>query len=340
MMQKLRSTLIELSKARMITLSLVVIFVIITTGFSVLSPNFFKLNNFKSIITNLGTIGLVVIGETVVILAGGFDLSVGSIVGLASLLLVGMLDVPKPLPLPIVLFIITIFGMGLGSINGALVSILGINPIIATLATMAIFRGFSYMYVQQVAYLENPRFLQIGKGYFYGTIPYTIVYIVALMLITTFILKYTRLGRNMYLTGSNAYAAKLAGINAVAVRFTTYMISGITSTFAAIVLTSQVAMWRPGFGSGYEMEAITAVVLGGVSLRGGQGDLLSVFLAILILSTISNGLVLTDVNIYFRIIIKGVLLILVVAIDALRMAGLGSLRKRQSEPLSGKPEKE
>ena len=326
---KLQQIVGELHGIRMTSPTLVAIFVIIIICFSVLSPNFFKPNNFKSIVSNLGTIGLVVIGETTVILSGGFDLSVGSIVGLDSLLLVGLLDRPKPLPLPIVLLVIIFFGMALGGVNGTLVSILGINPIIATLATMAIFRGFSYMYVEQVSIIKNREFLQIGTGYLWSAIPYTLIYVVLLMLLASWLLKYTRIGRRMYLTGANAYAAMLAGVNPVATRFCTYVISGVTSTLASIVLTSQVAMWRPGFGSGYELEAISAGVLGGVSLKGGQGNLLSVFLAILILATIANGLVLTDVSIYFRIIIRGALLIMVVGIDSIRSLGF-SFKKRRA----------
>lgn len=315
-----KKLLSSIAQMRTITISLVIMYIIVVLFFSLLSPHFFKANNFKSIITNLGTVGLVVVGESVVILAGGFDLSVGSIVGLQSLILIGFLDMSQPLALPVILFFLIIFGSALGGVNGIIITKVGINPIITTLGTMAIFRGFSYIYVEQVAYVENPYFLQIGKGYFLNAIPYTIVYIIVSMIVMTFVLKYTRFGRSMYLTGANAYSARLVGINTNYVKFFTYIISGIMSTLASIVLTSQVAMWRPGFGMGYELEVITAAVLGGVSLEGGQGDLLSVFLAILILATISNGLVLTDVNIYYRMVIKGILLIVVVAIDALRSA--------------------
>jgi len=300
------------------TVALVILYIVMVIFFSMVSPYYFTVSNFLSIFSNLGITGIVAIGMMVVMLAGGFDLSVGSMVGLVGVFIARMFNIAHPPPLPVIILIGMLIGPALGAINGIIITRVGINPLIATLGTMAIFRGFCYIYAMQVARIYDPIYLALGRSYLFKYIPISFLYMVLLMLLMDFILRYTRFGRNVFAVGGNVYAARAVGINTDRVKFYTYVISGIMCSFAAVILTAQLGMGRPEFGTGYELEIITALALGGVSLSGGKGDFIGVFLAILILGSIGNGMVLMNVPIYLRMVIKGAILILAVTIDSLR----------------------
>ena len=301
------------------TPALIVLYVLMVIFFSLFSPYYLTVTNFLSILSNLSIAGIVAVGMTVVILAGGFDLSVGSMVGLIGVFIARMFNMGQPPPLSLIILIGMLIGPALGAVNGVIITKVGINPIITTLGTMAVFRGICYIYAMQVARIYNPVYLAIGRGYLFGYIPNSFLYMILLMLLMAFILKYTRFGRRLFAVGGNVYAARVVGINTDWVKFITYVISGLMCSIAAVILTAQLGMGRPEFGTGYELEVITAVVLGGVSLAGGRGDFLGVFLAILILGSIGNGMVLMNVSIYLRMVIKGAILILAVTIDALKV---------------------
>ncbi len=196
---------------------------------------------------------------------------------------------------------------------------------------MAFARGLASWFaldfeVLKVGRIFDDGFLQISRLYLPAgkqIIPITLVYVVVLYLIASFVLKNTRYGRNIYAVGSNEYAARLAGINTSRIKFFSYVISGVGAAFAGVILVAQLSLGRDDAGLGAELEVITVVVLGGVSIAGGKGNLLGVFIAILILGVIRNGMVhletVTGLSYYYREIVKGGILLLAITIDAARI---------------------
>jgi ribose/xylose/arabinose/galactoside ABC-type transport system permease subunit len=206
----------------------------------------------------------------------------------------------------------------------------GINPVITTLGMMAFARGLASWFSLEIPALKLGRifdqnFLLISRLFLpRGTqiIPITLIYIIVLYVVFSLVLRYTRYGRNVYATGSNEYAARLAGINVTRIKFSAYMLSGIMSSLAGVILLAQLSLGRDDAGTGAELEVITAVVLGGVSLGGGKGNLLGVIIAIIIIGIIRNGMVhleqVTGISYYWREVVKGAILILAISIDAAR----------------------
>lgn len=322
------------SKSMVPALSLILFMLVLF--FSLMTESFFSFTNFRAIISNIPVIAIMAVGMTFVLLIGGLDLSVGSILGITAVSIV----IFHHLGLPTVAVIIAGLCIGalFGSINGLIVTKVGINPVITTLGMMLFARGLASLFALEIEAVRigrifDQKFLSIARLYLpRGTniIPITMIYIIVLYGMALFILKSTRYGRNIYAVGSNSYSARLAGINTARIKFLSYVISGIMAAFAAIILVAQLSLGRDDAGTGMELQVITAVVLGGVSLTGGRGNLLGVLIAVLILGVISNGMVhlekVTGLSYYWREVVKGAILILAIAIDALRIR---AARKKQ-----------
>ena len=194
----------------------------------------------------------------------------------------------------------------------------GINPIITTLGTLAIIRGVCYFWANL-----NPRILNVfvqnlGRIYIGNVFPITTVYIIVAFVILTLVLKFTRFGRDLFTIGGNENLARLAGIPVDRIKIISYVISGFFCSIAGLLLISQLGSGRPEYGTGAELEVLTIIVLGGVVVGGGKGNFLGVFIALIIIQTISNGMVLLDVPVFIRTVVKGALLVLVISIDAIR----------------------
>ena len=205
-----------------------------------------------------------------------------------------------------------------GLINGLIITKVGINPIITTLGTLAFFRGVCYFWANLNPRIYNVFVQNIGRIYLGNVFPITTLYIIVTFIILTLILKFSRFGRDLYTIGGNEPLARLAGIPVDRVKIISYVISGFFASIAGLLLISQLGSGRPEYGTGAELEVLTIVVLGGVAVGGGKGNYLGVFIALAIIQTISNGMVLIDVPVYLRMVVKGALLVLVIAIDALR----------------------
>lgn len=300
------------------TLSLIILYLVMVLIFSLSSPHYFTVTNFKSIISNLAVDGILAAGVVIVMIAGGFDLSVGSLMGLVGVFIAKLFRMGIDIPILVIILIALCIGPLLGLINGLIITKVGINPIITTLGTLAIFRGICYMWADQVARIYNYDYILIGQGWLANLIPYSFIYLIIFFVVLALILKFTRFGRNLYTVGGNEYLARLAGINTEKIKLMSYVISGLFCSFAAIVLTARLGSGRPEYGTGAELDVLTIAVLGGVAVGGGKGNYLGTFIALLIIGSISNGLVLLDVPVFLRMVIKGALLILAVSIDALR----------------------
>jgi len=303
-----------------ITPSLIIVYLAMIIFFSSLNPLFVSLQNIKGILANLGINGIMAVGLTVVILTGNFDLSIGSVLGVTAVICAKLFNIQNAtIPIPIIILAGIMVGVIIGALNGFLVTVVGINSIITTLGTLAIFRGLAYMYATEASLIYNDRFLFIGRGYLFKDIPLTFVYMIAIIVIMYLILRFTKFGRNIYFTGANFYASKLAGINTRRNIFVAFIISGIAASIGGILMSSQLAFGQGVFGIGFEFRILTICVLGGISLAGGRGTLVGVLVATLILGSISNGLTLINVPINWRETFQGLILIIAILIDSIRV---------------------
>ena len=318
--------------------ALTLLLVILVLLFSLFTKNFFTLGTFKAIASNFPIIAIVSIGMTFVLLIGGLDISVGSILGFTAVNVVLFHDYFERIGVPLVwlpwLVVLLSLGTGLvlGIINGLIITRVGINPVITTLGMMALARGMASWFalgfeILKTGKITDQAFLNLARTYLPSAktaiIPITLVYLIVLYAVAIFILKYTRYGRNVYAVGANEYAARLAGVNVRRIKFTSYVISGAMAGLAGAILVAQLSLGRDDAGLGIELEVITAVVLGGVSMAGGKGNLFGVIIAVVILGVIRNGMVQLQATIglsyYWREVVKGFILILAISIDAARI---------------------
>ncbi len=289
-------------------------------GISLLSPNFATIGNFLSLLRQSSINGLIAFGMTLVILTGGIDLSVGSILAFttaitARLILMG---VTSPLAILIALLLGSIFGL----ITGFIITKGRIQPFIATLISMTVFRGLTLIFsngkpisgVTSADNFSSAFLIFVGKGTFLG-VPTPVWILVIVFIVLYFLLNNTTYGRKIYATGSNEKAASLAGINTIKTKMSVYAISGFMSALAGIILLSRLGSAQPTLGSGYELDAIAAGALGGISLSGGRGKITGTLIGILIIAVLNNGLNIIGVSSYYQDVIKGLVILIAVLSD-------------------------
>ncbi|MCD8894716.1 ribose ABC transporter permease [Mammaliicoccus sciuri] len=282
---------------------------------SIINSAFLDLSNLLNLLRQVSINGLIAFGMTFVILTGGIDLSVGSILALSSaftaILITSGLD-------PIVALIVGVLGgFLLGVFNGVLVTFGSMAPFIATLATMTIFRGLTLVVTDgnPITNLGDSYMFQLfGKGYFFG-IPVPAVTMIIVFIILAIILQKTTFGRHTYAIGGNEVASKISGIKVNRVKILIYGISGLMSALAGAILTSRLNSAQPTAGTSYELDAIAAVVLGGTSLTGGKGRIVGTFIGVLIIGVLNNGLNLLGVSSFYQQVVKGIVILIAVLID-------------------------
>lgn len=282
--------------------------------FSLLSKRFLMPDNIFNILRQVSIVGIISVGMTFVMLTGGIDLSCGSVVGVACVgaaLLMTKYGV-NPVPAAIIMCVI---GMVLGVVNGFFIAQLGIPPLIATLGMMTSVRGIAYIITGGLPVFGfDPRFTQLGQGYI-GIIPIPVVIMIIVFLFGAMYLAKTRPGRHIYGVGGNEEASRLSGVHVKKIKYLVYAVAGFMSALAGIVLLSRINSGQPNAGSGYEMDVITAVVLGGVSMTGGQGKIGKVIVGVLIMGILTNGMTMLSVYEYTQQFVKGMVLIAAVAFD-------------------------
>jgi len=299
------------------TFSLVIAYILLCAIFSILSPYFLTFKNIQNLGLYAAIIGIMAAGLTVPMLVGCLDLSQYATAALSGVLST-ILVMNNNWPAGFVLVVVFLTGIIIGFMNGFIVAVLKINPMIATMATMLIIRSFCYITTKGATLLFQHKFLNsLGTGYTL-LLPNSLWFMIFIFLILGYILKYTVFGRNVYAVGANAKASHLAGINIKKVQIISYIISGIAASFAGLLQTTQVGAAVPSSGSGSEMEVISAVILGGLSLAGGEGDLKGTLLGTLFIITVTNGLTLLSVQSYYQMLVRGLILLLAVYIDILR----------------------
>ena len=282
---------------------------------SIMEPDFLTLNNLFNILRQVSINALIAFGMTFVILTGGIDLSVGSILALSSAFVAGLMTDGTSAILAVLAGLIV--GAIMGALNGMVISLGKVAPFIATLATMTIFRGLTLVYTdgKPITGLSQGGWFELfGRGYFW-IFPVPVVTMLIAFAVLYFILKKTTFGRYTYAIGGNEEAAKLMGIQVNKVKIMIYALSGLMAALAGIILTSRLNSAQPTAGTSYELDAIAAVVLGGTSLSGGRGWIVGTLIGALIIGTLNNGLNLLGVSSFFQLVVKGLVILFAVLAD-------------------------
>ncbi|MCM3410161.1 ABC transporter permease subunit [Metabacillus litoralis] len=293
---------------------------IITIILSVVSPNFMTVDNILNVLRQVSINALIAFGMTFVILTGGIDLSVGSILALASAVTASMLASGVDPILAILVGLLA--GAIMGAINGFIITKGKVAPFIATLATMTVFRGLTLVYTdgRPITGLSSSElFVLMGKGYV-GWVPVPVIWMLITYAILYFILKKTTFGRRVYAIGGNEEAAILSGIRTDRVKIWIYSITGLLSALAGIILSSRLNSAQPTAGASYELDAIAAVVLGGTSLSGGRGWIFGTLVGALIIGVLNNGLNIMNVSSFYQQVVKGGVILLAVLLDRKKAA--------------------
>lgn len=295
---------------------LFIVFIFICIVFASLSPIFLRPSNLINVMRQVSVIGTAAVGMAILMISGGIDLSIGSHLAFAGLVVAIMMN-QFGLPIPLSIVITLIVSILIGFVNSFLVTKIKIPPLIATLGMMSALRGLGYVITRGYPIYDFPTsFMMIGKGYI-GPIPIPVIIMLTVFIAGFVLLTKTPLGRYFYSLGGNEEATRLSGIDLTKVRLIAYSICAALTGLAGLILLARINSAQPSVGAGFELDVITAVVLGGVSISGGEGKMPNVLLGVLIIGIISNGLVLLNVHDYYQMVIKGLTLLVAVGIDKL-----------------------
>ncbi len=285
----------------------------LTIIFSISTDKFLTLGNLFNVARQMSVVGICAVGMTFVILMGAMDLSVGAVIGVASVTAATMMS--NGIHPVIASLTAILLGTLIGLVIAFIVNTTNIVPIIVSLGMMTALRGVCYIVADGMPIYGIPEeFLFLGQGYLWN-IPMPVVVMVAVFVIGYIILEKTIIGRFVYGTGGNEDAARLSGVSVKTVKYFVFAVEGTLAALAGIILLSRVNSGQPGAGTGYEMDIITACVLGGVSVTGGEGKISGVIVGVLTIGVLSNGMVLLGVNEFWQNVVKGCVLILAVAAD-------------------------
>lgn len=283
--------------------------------FSLISTNFFTTDNMWNISRQASALILASFAQTFAVINKGLDISIGSIVGLVSVV-AAMMSIEFGVPAGLIAGCLC--GAFLGATSGFFIAFLKVNPIIATIGMLSLARGLAFFITDGMPVVDMPYgFDWIGSGYI-GFIPVSAIIAVAVLIITMFILSKTIIGRNLYAVGGNEEAARLSGININFYKILTYTISGLLASMAAIVMSSRANSGQATLGYGLPLETIASVVIGGTALFKGEGSTARTFMGALVITTIGNGMDLAYISPYIRQIILGVIVIVAVLISQFR----------------------
>lgn len=288
---------------------------VVAAGLAVMSPDFLTIANLLNVMRQVSINALIAFGMTLVILLGGIDLSVGSILALSSVFTATLISRGTD---PVVATLVGIAsGAVMGAANGLVIAKGKVAPFIATLGTMTILRGLALVVSNgsPVTGINSDFFTMLGGGYVADLIPIPVIWMALMFAVIWFVLKKTVFGRHVYAVGGNEEASRLSGVSVDGVKIWVYTLSGAMSAMAGIILTSRLNSAQPTAGAGYELDAIAAVVLGGTSLTGGRGWIFGTLVGALLIGVLNNGLNLLGVSSFYQQVIKGVVILLAVLID-------------------------
>jgi ribose transport system permease protein len=284
-------------------------------GLAFAGPDFLTVGNLLNVMRQVSINAVIAFGMTLVILLGGIDLSVGSILAVSSVVIAELLRAGHGAVLATLVGILA--GALLGMLNGLIVTKGRVAPFIATLGTMTALRGVALVFSNgsPITGFSSDFFSLVGDGYVAGLVPIPVVWMLVLFAIFWFVMRQTVFGRHIYATGGNAEAAGLSGVKTDQVNILVYTLCGATAAMAGVILTSRLNSAQPTAGAGYELDAIAAVVLGGTSLSGGRGWIFGTLVGALLIGVLNNGLNLMGVSSFYQLVIKGGVILLAVLLD-------------------------
>jgi len=284
---------------------------LIVTSF--IYPSFWSLVNLQNLLTQNSPLAVAAVGMTLVMIAGGFDLSVGAIFGAGAVFYVSM---DGRLPVVVAVLAAIVLGMAIGLFNGLVVNALGVNPFVATLGSASVITGLVSLYYSNssVKYTSHESFRTLGTGKF-GEIPVSSAVAAVVVVIAGLILAKTTYGRSIYAIGGNVQAARLTGLRVRRVSASTFALIGGLAALGGLIQASQVGTREPGFGSSLTLDAIAVVIIGGTSLLGGEGAVWRTVVGIAILAIINNVFAALTLDPNLQSVIKGAIVIIAVAVD-------------------------
>lgn len=284
--------------------------------FTIVSNSFLTAGNLLNVTRQVAMLGISAVGMTCVILTSGIDLSVGSVMAITNIA-GSMMMVNAGIPIFPAVILTLLIAAFIGLINGLLVAYVGVPALITTLAMMTILRGLAFVLCKGMPIWGLPEsFKVLGQGYV-GAIPIPVIVMLLVFVVGWIFLNRTKTGRYIYGLGGNKEAVRLSGVNTAKIQTLVFVISSLLTGLAGIIMLSRINTGQPKIGTGYEMDVITAVVLGGVSIMGGEGSLIGVLIGVLITGVLSNGMILIDVSEYSQQITKGLVLLIAVVFDTI-----------------------
>jgi ribose transport system permease protein len=308
------SLLAALSRSGLVGISAALVLLVVVMA--LIAPYFWSVNNLIEVVRQVAAIAILAAGGTFVILTSGIDLSVGSALGVTAMVAIVMANSDAPWFIAVALALLS--GAVIGAINGLFTARFALPAFIVTLAALTYLRGFVYVGTGGTTLVpENVTFSWIGQGQVLG-IPIAALVLIAVYVLGWFLLERTVFGRQVYAIGGNSEAARLSGIPVRRIIFSVYVISGLCAGIAGVIVSARLESAVPDLGSGYELNAIAAIVLGGTSLMGGRGSLIGTLVGALFIAVLSNGMTLLNVQSFYQQIIMGAVILLAVFVDRLR----------------------
>lgn len=295
---------------------LFIVLIIVIAFFAVTSKTFFSVKNLTNILVQNSYLIIATIGISLIMISGGADLSVSYQMGLVSVM-VGKAILEWGVSPAVGVIIGLATGIILGFINGYFTVLLDVHPMVTTLATMTVFQGLAYIISDSKTYFSFPaEFKAIGQRYIFGnTVPICVIIMVVAVVIAYIMLNHTYFGRYIYAIGGNQEAARLAGINVRIIRILAFIVSGLFVSVSAIVLTARTGSGSAGIAGDAVFSCFTACVLGGISFKGGGGNVLGVVIGTLIIGVLGNGMQMIGLSMYSQYIVKGIILVGAIAFD-------------------------
>lgn len=297
-------------------LPLIIAYVVLITFFAMKSTHFFTVRNFLNIALYAANVGILACTMTLVIVAGHIDLSIGSVIALAGVVMGKIMQAGYPTILAVLACLAV--GVLTGLYNAILITRVHINAFITTLAGMEIFRGCAYLVTNGKAITLSGDFIKtIGRGYTLG-FPNAVIIMLCMVILFALVSKYTTFGRRIYVIGGGSQVAYLSGINVERNLSLLFVLNGVVCGLATMIYCSQLGSAMPSNASGMEFDVISAVILGGASLSGGKGSIVGALFGALLLGTLNNGMVMLNIHTYWQQIISGVVLVVAVVFDVIK----------------------
>ena len=291
--------------------------ILLSVILSVATDKFLTPYNIGIVIRQVSFVAIVALGQTLVLLTGGIDLSVGNMAGLCSIL-GSLLMVSTKIDPYVCTIIAMLIGLILGTISGFLIARVGLNAFIATLAMGEVYAGLVLVITKGYPITGiPPKFRFLGQGMI-GLVPVPVIIMLVITGILAYVLKFTPYGRHIYAIGGNELASRLVGIRVIRIKMSVYAISGMLSALAGIIFVSRMNAGQPTIGPSWLMPSVTAAIIGGTTLSGGEGTVLGTIIGAIFMGVLANGIVLLDISVYWERVIIGAVVVAAVIIDILR----------------------